>query len=301
MILKQDFIVFQNESLQRLDHFLTIKTTFNKSKCQQLILSKQVLVNNNPSKKSYLLKTDDIVTIDASQSPPIPKIQQPYNLNLEIIYEDSYLAVINKPANLIVHPSLSFQGLTLVNGLLYQIKTLSYLDTLRPGIVHRLDKNTTGLMLIAKNNDVNQKLQQAFKNRTIKKIYQTLIEGFLEDLGTIDLPIARHPHNRLKMTVLAQGKKAITHFTTLKRFHNYSLMECVLETGRKHQLRAHFAHLKHPIVGDQLYGSQSYNNDLGQFLHAQKIMMQHPITQLKMVFEAPLPFNFKQLIANLEN
>ncbi|CCP88883.1 RluA family pseudouridine synthase [Candidatus Phytoplasma solani] len=297
----QTWLISNPDAMQRLDHFLTRQTNWNKSKCQKLILAQKVLVNHRPTKKSYLLKPQDLITIKNDILETSFNLQKPYNLNLEIIYEDPYLAVINKPANLVVHPSLSFEGITLVNGLLHQIKPLSHLVTLRPGIVHRLDKNTTGLMLIAKTDEVSQKLQTAFKKRTIKKFYWGLIEGFLEDEGTINLPIGRNPNQRLKMAVLAKGKESITHFKTLKRFQETSLIEFVLETGRTHQIRVHTSYLKHPILGDKLYGSKHYNTDLGQFLHAKELIFCHPITSEKIQLQAPLPLNFKNLIQTLKN
>ncbi|WP_349401627.1 pseudouridine synthase [Candidatus Phytoplasma solani] len=297
----KDFLISEKNAMQRLDHFLVCQTTWNKSQSQKLILSQKVLVNHKPAKKRYLLKIKDLVTITATVFKTPLNIQKPYNLNLDVIYEDPYLAVINKPSNLIVHPSLSFSGITLINGLIYQFKSLSNLDTLRPGIVHRLDKNTTGLILIAKNDNVSQKLQTAFNTRTIKKVYWAFIEGFLEDKGTINLPIARNTHDRLKMAVLLNGKQSITHFKTLKRFKNFSLMEFILETGRTHQIRTHLSYLKHPIVGDKLYGSKHYNTDLGQFLHAKELIFTHPITSQKMKLKAPLPLNFTQLIQTLTN
>ncbi|GLH60608.1 RluA family pseudouridine synthase [Paulownia witches'-broom phytoplasma] len=298
---KKEFLISASEAFQRLDHFLLTHINLNKSQCQKLILAQQVLVNSKPAKKSYLLKAQDLITVIIPQTQESVNLQTPQNLNLDIIYEDPYLAVINKPANLVAHPSLSFQETTLVNGLLYQFATLSHVDAQRPGIVHRLDKNTTGLLIIAKNNDVSDKLQIAFQQRKITKIYWALIEGFLEDKGTIKLPIGRNPHNRLKMQVIPDGKTAVTHFKTLQRFSHFSLMEFNLETGRTHQLRAHFSFLKHPIIGDLLYGSSHHITPLGQFLHAKMLKFSHPITNQNLILEAPLPANFEKLLQSLNN
>ncbi|MGL9687198.1 MAG: RluA family pseudouridine synthase [Candidatus Phytoplasma sp. TWB_XP] len=298
---KKEFLISASEAFQRLDHFLLTHINLNKSQCQKLILAQQVLVNSKPAKKSYLLKAQDLITVIIPQTQESVNLQTPQNLNLDIIYEDPYLAVINKPANLVVHPSLSFQETTLVNGLLYQFATLSHVDTQRTGIVHRLDKNTTGLLIIAKTNDVSDKLQIAFQQRKITKIYWALIEGFLEDKGTIKLPIGRNPHNRLKIQVIPDGKTAVTHFKTLQRFSHFSLMECNLETGRTHQLRAHFSFLKRPIVGDLLYGSSRHITPLGQFLHAKMLKFHHPITNQNLILEAPLPSNFEKLLQSLNN
>ncbi|ABC65707.1 RluA family pseudouridine synthase [Candidatus Phytoplasma asteris] len=293
---KKEFLISASEAFQRLDHFLSAHINLNKSQCQKLILAQQVLVNTKSSKKSYLLKPQDLITVIIPQTHESINLQTPQNLNLDIIYEDPYLAVINKPANLVVHPSLSFQKTTLVNGLLHQFNTLSHIDTQRPGIVHRLDKNTTGLLIVAKTNDVSDKLQIAFQQRKITKIYWALIEGFLEDKGIIKLPIGRNNHNRLKMQVMPDGKTAVTHFKTLQRFSHFSLMECNLETGRTHQLRAHFSFLKHPIVGDLLYDSSHHITPLGQFLHSKILKFNHPITNQNLILEAPLPTNFEKLL-----
>ncbi|WP_041784289.1 RluA family pseudouridine synthase [Candidatus Phytoplasma australiense] len=297
----KNFLISEKNKMQRLDHFLVSQTTWNKSQCQKLIAAKKVLVNQKPTKKNYLLKNQDLITIPTTVFKTPLNIQKPYNLNLEVVYEDSDLAVINKPSNLIVHPSLSFEGITLVNALLHRFSSLSNIDTPRPGIVHRLDKNTTGLMLIAKNDNTSQKLQTAFSQRTIKKVYWGLIEGFLENEGTINLPIARNPNDRLKMTVLPNGKEAVTHFKTLKRLNNFSLMQFVLETGRTHQIRAHLSYLKKPLLGDKLYGSKHYNTDEGQFLHAKELIFKHPITFQEINLQAPLPLNFQKLLDKLTN
>lgn len=296
---KKEFLVSASEAFQRLDHFLLTHLNLNKSQCQKLILVQQVLVNAKSCKKSYLLKPQDIITVIIPHTKESIHLQIPQNLNLDIIYEDPYLAVINKPANLVVHPSLSFTDTTLVNGLLYQFPNLSHSDTQRPGIIHRIDKNTTGLLIITKTNDVSHKLQIAFQQRKITKIYWALIEGFLEDQGTIKLPIGRNPHNRLKMKVVPNGKHAVTHFKTLQRFSQFSLIECNLETGRTHQLRVHFSFLKRPIIGDLLYGSSHHITPFGQFLHSKMLKFVHPITHQNLIFEASLPANFEKLLQTL--
>lgn len=282
----------------RLDHFLNQKINFSKSKCQKLIISEKILVNNNPSKKSYILKENDHIKVFITQTPI--NVLQPINLNLEIIYEDEFLAVINKPKNLVIHPSISFSGVTLINGLLFQIKNFRKMEGLRPGIVHRLDKDTTGLMLVAKNEEIRQKLQLCIQQREIKRYYWALIHGHLEKQGKIILPIGRHPHNRIKMAVVKNGKQSITYFKVLKYFNNFSLIECQLETGRTHQIRVHLSYLKHYILGDKLYGlKDNYFSNNGQFLHSKKIEFIHPITKKNIFLESNLPIEFKNVIKKI--
>ncbi|WP_444517536.1 RluA family pseudouridine synthase [Candidatus Phytoplasma asiaticum] len=284
----------------RLDDFVTIKIGLTKNQVQKLITRYQVLVNNALVKKSNLLKSQDIVTINLSTLIEKSNFLFPINLNLEIIYEDQYLAVINKPANLIVHPSVSFRGVTLINGLLYQLKDFIKMPlSERMGIIHRLDKDTTGLILVGKTIEVVEKMQQLLQNKGITRIYYALIEGFLDQTGTIILPIKRDHRNPLKMSVVSQGKIAITHFTTLKKINNYSLLEIKLETGRTHQIRVHLSYLKHPIIGDNLYNSKKYSVS-SQLLHAKKLYFNHPWTGKRLQFDIPLPQKFKEFIQFLE-
>ncbi|MDO8059120.1 RluA family pseudouridine synthase ['Crotalaria aegyptiaca' phytoplasma] len=294
------FIVETKFNGVRLDDFVTIKIGLTKNQVQKLIAHYQVLVNNTLVKKSNLLKSQDIVTINLSTLIEKSDFLSPINLNLEIIYEDQYLAVINKPANLIVHPSVSFRGVTLINGLLYQLKDFIKMPlSERMGIIHRLDKDTTGLILVGKTIEVVEKMQQLLQNKGIIRIYYALIEGFLDQAGTIILPIKRDHRNPLKMSVASQGKIAITHFTTLKKINNYSLLEIQLETGRTHQIRVHLSYLKHPIIGDNLYNSKKYSVS-SQLLHAKKLYFNHPWTGKRLQFDIPLPQKFKEFIQFLE-
>ncbi len=283
----------------RLDHFLNQKIYFSKNRCQKLIISEKILVNNNPSKKSYILKENDHIKIFMPEQTSF-NVLKPINLNLEIVYEDEFLVVINKPKNLVVHPSISFSGVTLINGLLFQIKNFRKMEGLRPGIVHRLDKDTTGLMIVAKNDEIRQKLQLSIQKREIKRYYWALINGHLEQQGKIILPISRDPYNRIKMAVIKNGKLSITYFKVLKYFNNCSLIECQLETGRTHQIRVHLSYLKHHILGDKLYGlKDNYFSSDGQFLHSKKIEFIHPITKKNIFLESVLPIGFKNVVKKL--
>ncbi|MCG3566788.1 MAG: RluA family pseudouridine synthase [Candidatus Phytoplasma australasiaticum] len=296
----QKFIVTKNFNGYRLDYFVTIQIGFTKSQVQKLIANQKVLVNNNLAKKSAILKHQDVVMLNLTELIKKNNCLYPVNLNLEIVYEDDYLAVINKPANLIVHPSSSFQGITLVNGLLYQLKDFNKMPwNERMGIIHRLDKDTTGLILVGKTIEVVDKMQKMLQSRDVKRIYYALIEGFLNKSGTINLPIKRDYRNPLKMSVTSQGKIAITHFTTLKKFNNYSLVELQLETGRTHQIRVHLSYLKHPIIGDPLYNKKKYLVS-SQLLHAKKLYFMHPWIGKELQFDIPLPNYFSEFIKFLE-
>ncbi|WCA22601.1 RluA family pseudouridine synthase [Candidatus Phytoplasma oryzae] len=298
--MKKKIIIKEDKNNLRLDSFLSKKLNLSRNKCNILIKSGVFYVNGKIQKKKYLLKKNDIITFDFDKEKKNNNIDiKPINLNLNIIYEDNFLALINKPSNLIVHPSSSYSGVTLINGLLFQIKNFEKLKGDRPGIIHRLDKDTTGLIIIGKKEKIVYKMKELMKKRQIKKIYWTLIHGFLEKEGIIDLPIKRCNKNRLKMSISDKGKKSITHFKTLKKFKNFSLLEIKLETGRTHQIRVHLSYLKTPIVGDPLYGKKDQNIKQ-QLLHAKKINFIHPITKQKLEFEIPLPKFFKNTLDNLE-
>ncbi|CAP18461.1 Pseudouridylate synthase [Candidatus Phytoplasma mali] len=294
----EEFFIIDVEKGMRLDHFLNKKINFSKNRCQKLIILGKILVNNKPSKKSYILKENDHIKVFIPSTPL--NVLQPIDLNLEIIYEDEFLAVIDKPKNLVIHPSITFSGVTLINGLLFQIKNFRKMDGLRPGIVHRLDKDTTGLILVAKSEEIRQQLQLSIQKREIKRYYWALIHGHLEKQGKIILPIGRHPHNRIKMAVVKNGKPSITYFKVLKYFNNFSLIECQLETGRTHQIRVHLSYLKHHILGDKLYGLKEncYSNE-SQFLHSKKIEFIHPITKKNIFLESILPIGFQNVVKKL--
>ncbi|MBP3059213.1 RluA family pseudouridine synthase [Texas Phoenix palm phytoplasma] len=293
-----EIIITEKEQNIRLDLFLSFKLNISRNQCHFLINSGLVLVNKKKIKKSYLLKNNDLLNIYQKEVIDNNFIE-PVNLKLDIVYEDEYLAIINKPYGLIVHPSPSYSGITLINGLFYQIKSLRKLSGNRPGIVHRLDKDTTGLIIIGKTEEVIIKLQKLIQKRKIKRIYFALIHGFLADKGKIELPIKRDCNNRLKMSVSSNGKPSITYFKTLKKFNDFSLLEIQLETGRTHQIRVHFSFLKHPILGDILYGKK-YKEKTRQLLHAKKLFFKHPITNINLQFEIPLPSHFKDFLEFLE-
>lgn len=279
-----------------LEHMLS---DHSRSHIQKLIKEGFCRVNGDIVKSGYALKVDDIITIDE----PSPKLLdlEAVDLKLDIIYEDDDLLVINKPQGLVVHPASTVHEPTLVHGLLHQVDELSSINgIIRPGIVHRIDKDTSGLLVVAKNDQAHQFLSDELQNHDIHREYLALVYGtFHEAEGKIDAPIARHPKNRLKMAVVSGGKHAITHFKVLERFEKYTLLSCQLETGRTHQIRVHMAYIHHPVVGDPLYGPKDVIGDKGQFLHATKLSFLHPTKKEPMTFTADMPFNFQEMIDTL--
>lgn len=284
---------------QRLDHvFHTYLKDLTKSHVQKMIQEGHILVNGHQVKNGYIIKTND----DISYAMIIPeKLDiKAVNIPLDIIYEDDALAVINKQKGLIVHPASSTKEMTLVSALMYHLKSLSSINgTIRPGIVHRIDKDTTGLLIVAKNNQSHVILSDMLKSHEISRRYQALVHGYVpHESFTIDLPIARHTSHRKKMAVLKDGRRSVTHVKVLKRFLKHTLVELSLETGRTHQIRVHLSHLGYPIVGDPLYGIKK--EAFGQLLHAYKLNFKHPMTLESMQFEVQLPNHFENYIKTLD-
>jgi 23S rRNA pseudouridine1911/1915/1917 synthase len=283
---------------QRLDQFLLNQYFVDKSRSyiQNLIKSHKILVNSQEVKTGYQLKEDDLIEIFEVVDTKLNI--EAVDLSLDIVYEDSDLMVINKPQGLVVHPASSYQGNTLVHGLLYQANELSSINgVIRPGIVHRIDKDTSGLLVVAKNDQAHQILSDELKDHHIKREYVALVYGtFIENEGKIDAPIQRNPKNRLKMAVVQGGKHAITHFKVIERFDKYTLLSVTLETGRTHQIRVHMAYIKHPVVGDPLYGPKEVIGDSGQFLHAKNLIFTHPIKKELLTFTSELPKNFIEFL-----
>lgn len=268
----------------------------------RLIDEGEVLVNDKKAKNSYRVKENDEITIN------IPKAKNldatPQDIPLDIVYEDDDIIVINKPRDLVVHPSNGHEDGTLVNALLAHCTNLSGINGVkRPGIVHRIDKDTTGLLVVAKNDYAHEFLAKQLEDHTLHREYIALVKGVIkEEDGKIIAPIGRDKYNRQKMAVdVKNGKPAVTHFHVLKRFNQYTLISCVLETGRTHQIRVHMNYIGYPIEGDPVYGPKSHLLfDKGQLLHAEKLILIHPKTKKKMTFTAPLPKDFQDIIDNLE-
>ena len=291
------------EQSQRLDSFVAENSTLTRSHAQKLVQGGSVTVDGAVvTKCSLVVKEDSVVcvTLPDEQSLDIPAQDIP----LDILYEDSHMAVINKQQGLTVHPANGVNTDTLVNALLFHIKDLSGINgVLRPGIVHRLDKDTSGLLVVAKNDQAHVELQRQIQTKECKRIYWALVEGVVkQDQGIVNQPIGRCPTDRKRMDIVADGRQAETHFTVLKRFDRYTLMQFELKTGRTHQIRVHSRFLGHPVVGDKTYGFKNCKFNLsGQLLHAKTISFTHPVSGEQMTFSAPLPSYFDKILQTLTN
>lgn len=291
----------ENESNIRLDKFLIVKLKENRSFIKKHIELKNILVNNKKVKAGYLLKEKDIILIqDLKENTSI----KGENITLDIYYEDEYLIVVNKPSGMVVHPAVGNYSHTLVNALIFHTNKLSNINgENRPGIVHRIDKDTSGLLLISKTNKVHNILAEGFKNKMIKRKYIALVKGVIhENKGKIEAPIGRSDLDRKKMKVIEKNsKKAVTNFTVLERYKNATLLELELETGRTHQIRVHLAFIKHPIINDSVYSKDKIINDYGQMLHATYLGFEHPITKEFLEFNAPLESKFIKILNQFKN
>lgn len=295
------FEVMQGDSGKRLDLFLSSYfQQWTRSHIQKLIKDGYITVNGQSIKSGYKLKLGDRIKV--IEPEPRPVDVQAQDIPLDILYEDEDIIVINKPQGMVVHPAAGNYNSTLVNALLHHCRDLSGINgEMRPGIVHRIDKDTSGVLVVAKNDRSHVNLAQQIKDKTAVRKYIALVEGDIkEDAGTIDAPIGRHPVYRKKMAVVPGGRRAVTHFKVLERFGRYTLIEARLETGRTHQIRVHMAYIGHPVVGDPVYGykRQSFNLN-GQLLHAQCLGFKHPRTGRYMEFCAPLPDYFTDVICKL--
>lgn len=287
----------------RIDKFLSdALPNLSRSYIQKLIKDEQITVNDKPIKANYKMNADDFLLLEE------PQLQEPdiiaENIPLDILYEDADLLIINKPKGMVVHPAAGHYTGTLVNALMYYCKQeLSGINgVMRPGIVHRIDMDTTGSLIVCKNDFSHNHVAEQLKEHSITRIYHAIVHGVLkEDEGTIDAPIGRHPIDRKKMSINAKnGKEAITHYKVLQRFKNFTYIECKLETGRTHQIRVHMASIHHPLLGDAVYGPAKCPYKLqGQTLHAKTIGIQHPRSNAYLEIEAPLPTYFLDLLQKL--
>lgn len=292
----------KNEGL-RIDKYLAqIFEDKSRSFIQGLIEKENVKVNNKIPKSNYKLKKSDEIEIIIPE-PEILSVE-PEDIPIDIIYEDEDVIVVNKSQGMVVHPAPGNYNGTLVNALLYHCKDLSSINgVVRPGIVHRIDKDTSGVLVIAKNDEAHKKLSEQLKDHSMKREYFALIEGRLKnDSGTIDKPLGRCKKDRLKIGIVEDGKRAVTHYEVLERYNGYTLIKCVLETGRTHQIRVHMASIGFPLVGDPLYGFKRQKFKLeGQVLHAKTLGFIHPRSGEYMEFTSELPQYFSQLINKLRN
>ncbi|MCM0650397.1 RluA family pseudouridine synthase [Clostridium swellfunianum] len=296
------FVVNENTKDVRLDVYLS-KEMQDKSRAyiQNLIEEGKVTVNSSVKKSNYKLKISDKIQIIVPE-PAVLNIK-PENIPLDILYEDKDVIVINKPQGMVVHPASGVYEGTLVNALLYHCKDLSGINGIaRPGIVHRIDKDTSGVLVVAKNDFAHNHLALQFKEHSINRIYIALAEGVLkQEEGTIDAPLDRHPVDRIKIAVVKDGRRAVTHYRVLERYKSNTLVECKLETGRTHQIRVHMSHINHPLVGDPVYGYKKQRFKLeGQMLHAKLLGFIHPTTKEYMHFEASRPDYFEKILNILQ-
>ncbi len=293
LIVDQDFI-------DRVDVFLSGKLDLTRSRIKKLCDDKMVIVNGQISKANKVVKENDEIIVTIPEDKQLDAT--PENIPLDVVYQDEDVAVINKPQGLVVHAGNGTNGSTLVNALLYHLDSLSGINgVIRPGIVHRIDKNTSGLLVVAKNDKAHLSLAKQLEDKTCKRIYYALLEGVVkEDKGRISTFIGRNPSDRTKMAVLTSGRDATTDFTVIERFKEHTLCKFSLQTGRTHQIRVHAKYIGHPVVGDPEYGYKNQKFKLnGQLLHAGKLEFIHPTTNKRVSFTCDLPDYFEKILKTL--
>lgn len=295
--------VFESDTPQRIDVFVGLLAGVSRSRAAELLESGKVKVNGTLATKKTKLKNGDTVSVEVPD--PIVYDVTPENIPLDIVFEDNDVLVVNKPKGMVVHPAAGNYSGTLVNALMYHCgDSLSGINgVMRPGIVHRIDKNTSGLLMVAKNDNAHVGLASQIKEHSFKREYEAVVYGNIkEDSGTINLPIARHPVKRKQMAVVEGGREAITHFEVIERFQGFTHLRLRLLTGRTHQIRVHMSFLGHPVAGDEVYGPKKVITSLkGQCLHAKKLGFVHPVTHEYMEFDSRLPDYFKDFLAKLKN
>ena len=297
----ETILLIAETEASRIDAYLAANTDLTRSKIQKLIKDGAVALNGKACKASSAVCAGDSIRILVPETDG-DRLPEPENITLDVVYEDDDLAVINKPKGMVVHPAPGNPSGTLVNALLYRFQTLSGAGgEIRPGIVHRIDRMTSGLLVVAKNDFAHEALARQFAEHTAHREYLCLVHGNLkEDSGTVDAPIGRHKTDRKRMAVTEDGRRAVTHWHVLERFGTETLLDVRLETGRTHQIRVHMAYIKHPILGDEVYGSPAPKLGLnGQALHGYRLTFTHPRTGETMSFTAPLPDDFTTAIVRL--
>ncbi len=295
--MKETVVEMQNG---RLDKACSeIFSDYSRSQIKQLLDGGNITVNGKTEKAKYKVKSGDVIRLEEPETKTLKL--RPENIPLDIVYEDDDVIVINKPQGMVVHPAPGHDEHTLVNALLYHCPLSTINGTFRPGIVHRIDKDTSGLLMVAKNDKAHRSLAKQLKDKTNIREYVALVHGRIaEDEGTINAPIGRSLKDRKKQAVVKDGRNAVTHFEVLKRYRDYTLVKCILETGRTHQIRVHMKYIGHPLVGDPLYGPKKTIKGNGQFLHAGKLGFVHPTTGKLLIFEAPLPKIFQECLEKLD-
>lgn len=295
--MKETVVEMQNGRLDKVCS--EILSDYSRSQIKQLIDGGNITVNGKTEKAKYKVKSGDVIRLEEPETKTLEL--RPENIPLDIVYEDDDVIVINKPQGMVVHPAPGHDDHTLVNALLYHCPLSTINGTFRPGIVHRIDKDTSGLLMVAKNDKAHRFLAEQLKDKTNIREYVALVHGRIaEDEGTINAPIGRSLKDRKKQAVVKDGRNAVTHFEVLKRYRDYTLVKCILETGRTHQIRVHMKYIGHPLVGDPLYGPKKTIKGNGQFLHAGKLGFVHPTTGKLLIFEAPLPKIFQECLEKLD-
>ncbi|MBH0161057.1 RluA family pseudouridine synthase [Fictibacillus sp. 7GRE50] len=299
---KFEYTVTPEQAGNRIDKVLSdVQDDWSRSQIQNWIKDKIVLLEGKPVKSNYKCAAGDVIEIEIPEPEVLDVV--PEELNLDIVYEDSDVLVVNKPRGMVVHPAPGHYSGTLVNGLMAHCKDLSGINgVLRPGIVHRIDKDTSGLLMVAKNDKAHESLVDQLKAKTTTRVYKAIVHGVMpHDQGTIDAPIGRDKSDRQKMTVTDENSRdAVTHFNVIKRFTNYTFVECQLETGRTHQIRVHMKYIGFPLAGDPKYGPSKTLQIEGQALHAQTLGFDHPTTGEYMEFEREIPADMVELLDLLE-
>ncbi|KRO18237.1 RluA family pseudouridine synthase [Lacticaseibacillus saniviri] len=271
---------------------------FTRSQLQNWLKADLITVNGAAVKANYKVAPADEIDITVPEPEPLGAV--PEDIPLDIVYEDDQVIVVNKPQGMVVHPAPGHATGTLVNGLLFHVDLSAINDVVRPGIVHRIDKDTSGLLMVAKTPEAQQSLSAQLKDKSSIREYYALVHGtFKEDHGRIDAPLGRDPKDRKKQAVVPNGRHAVTNFEVVERFEKFTLIKCILETGRTHQIRVHLAYIKHPVAGDPMYGPKQTLIGKGQFLHAAKLGFVHPTTGKLLIFEAPLPAIFEETLEKL--
>ena len=292
--------IIVNEANERLDKYLAANTDYSRVMISKMIDAEYIKVNDKLEKASYKVRENDCIEILDGFKEETDII--PTKMDINIVYEDEHIIIVNKPSGLVVHPGSGNYDNTLVNGLMYYTNSLSDVNgEERPGIVHRIDKDTSGLLMVAKTNEAHQILTEYFKNKDVKREYLALITGvFPHETATIDAPIGRDPKDRKKMTVTADNsKEAVTHLKVIKRYREHTLVSLKLETGRTHQIRVHMKYIGYPVFNDPVYTNKK-TTEFGQFLHSHKMEFDHPITKEHMSFECPMPTEMQEFINSLE-
>jgi 23S rRNA pseudouridine1911/1915/1917 synthase len=299
---KMEHIIPEELAGERIDKVLsTLNAEWSRTQVQQWIKEGNVLVNGQNPKTNYKCTANDKIEISIPEPEELDVV--PEKMDLDIYYEDQDVLVVNKPKGMVVHPAAGHGTGTLVNGLMAHCKDLSGINgVMRPGIVHRIDKDTSGLLMVAKNDMAHESLVNQLMNKTVTRKYRAIVHGVIpHDYGTIDAPIARDPKDRQSMSVVDNGKHAVTHFQVLERYRDFTLVECQLETGRTHQIRVHMKYIGYPLAGDPKYGPRKTLDIGGQALHAGVLGFEHPRSGEYLEFEAPAPAYFKELVENLAN